>query len=700
SAVLSTTRVEEVVKIHDLDGVGVFRGKIGGSLSRPEINGTAELCKVRYGKTDLGCSSMKIHHEPGILRLSDAVLGRDKWKFSFKALIKEPEMDILRFDRPDIMLKGVFSNLPLETVSSLADISTGFEGLSDGRLEINGTPEALTISGSIEVGDLRRPEIDITGHMHAAFRVGEKGVRLENLDLLFGRSYVRGEVSMDKVVGVREGRLNYEVYIGDIYPILPDSLVIRGNGSVGEGGLPGMGIFRGELLWPEEGGMGRLGKLNIYFKKGDVKVDGLFFDDLGVLEGYARLGEGIEWGGRLRIKDGDYGRYLRYLFPGVPDTALFSLSGEAHVEGKKGRLEGGLNLVRLQFTLDEAVITNVGEVVLIMDDGGVGIKQMKLKAGPAEFTVTGGVGIRDGYNISVSGDTELGPLKWFLPGVEYLKGRAEFVLSITGGWDTPELNGGVILERVACALQGLPGRIRAFNAYAYIYHNRLILDDLSFKYGGGDVDVTGTGDVSGFGLRDFRFESRIRRLRFKRPGEFDFLLDGSASLIRRGKTADLIGEVRVLEGVYRKDLGWTGIFLPGRKEYRGVDLPLPLKNISLNLNLVGGEGISIINNIINAPVSLDLVLTGTPENPGLLGRLELGSGKMFFRNNEFQILSASADFTDPTRINPYITVTATTRIRDYDIMLTLKGYPDQFDMSLSSDPILDEVDIISLLTIG
>ena len=95
-----------------------------------------------------------------------------------------------------------------------------------------------------------------------------------------------------------------------------------------------------------------------------------------------------------------------------------------------------------------------------------------------------------------------------------------------------------------------------------------------------------------------------------------------------------------------------------------------------------------------------MILKGTILHPVLFGRLESRDGIFYFRNNEFNILHASADFADPNRLNPVIDISAETNKAGYSIKLNLEGQIEQFNLTLSSDPPLDEMDILSLLTGG
>jgi translocation and assembly module TamB len=125
-----------------------------------------------------------------------------------------------------------------------------------------------------------------------------------------------------------------------------------------------------------------------------------------------------------------------------------------------------------------------------------------------------------------------------------------------------------------------------------------------------------------------------------------------------------------------------------------------LERAELNIRVSGSDNIYIDNNIARAAVKIDTVLRGTLSRPVLFGRLESREGSVYFRNNEFRIIHASADFADPNKLNPVINLSADSNVKGYNIKLNLDGQLEHFNLSLSSDPHLEDMDILALLTSG
>jgi translocation and assembly module TamB len=93
-------------------------------------------------------------------------------------------------------------------------------------------------------------------------------------------------------------------------------------------------------------------------------------------------------------------------------------------------------------------------------------------------------------------------------------------------------------------------------------------------------------------------------------------------------------------------------------------------------------------------------LTGNILNPNILGRVETQDGQVYYRDRTFEILSASFENFDPSRLNPVIDLRSKTKVKNYSIYLSIHGTKDKMYPSLSSEPSLPTVDIINLLTLG
>lgn len=184
----------------------------------------------------------------------------------------------------------------------------------------------------------------------------------------------------------------------------------------------------------------------------------------------------------------------------------------------------------------------------------------------------------------------------------------------------------------------------------------------------------------------------------------DFPVDFGGKLLYRGtpEAQSITGDIKINRAKYRQTVEWRSWLLAAKTIEKPKAELSALERTELNIRISGSENISIDNNVARAPVRIrgDIILKGTIANPIIFGRLESTEGYAYFRNSEFTIKYASVDFADPNRIKPIISLTAETTVRSYTITISLEGEMDHFTLSLSSDPHLEEPDILSLLAGG
>jgi translocation and assembly module TamB len=227
-----------------------------------------------------------------------------------------------------------------------------------------------------------------------------------------------------------------------------------------------------------------------------------------------------------------------------------------------------------------------------------------------------------------------------------------------------------------------------------------VIEKLSGKTGGGDLELSGVAYLKGFTLKRFYLDAALSNIGMNVSKEFPVNFSGNLLYTGTLLSQTLSGDIRINHAFYREPLEWKSWLLKGKAQDRPRGEIGAFEKIGLNIKVLGSDNVVINNNVARAALVLDLVLRGTVANPLIFGRAETKTGIVYFRNNEFKILRATADFADPKRINPILNITAETSISNYDIRMNLGGQIEHFDMTLSSTPSLEETEILSLLTTG
>ena len=106
------------------------------------------------------------------------------------------------------------------------------------------------------------------------------------------------------------------------------------------------------------------------------------------------------------------------------------------------------------------------------------------------------------------------------------------------------------------------------------------------------------------------------------------------------------------------------------------------------------------NNLAEAEVSADLRFTGSDRSFGLLGKAQIDKGKVEFLDNKFELTSGIVTFESEQGVSANFDVNARTRVGTTDIFLDIRSEDGATQAFLSSQPVRDETNIISLLTLG
>jgi autotransporter translocation and assembly factor TamB len=172
--------------------------------------------------------------------------------------------------------------------------------------------------------------------------------------------------------------------------------------------------------------------------------------------------------------------------------------------------------------------------------------------------------------------------------------------------------------------------------------------------------------------------------------------DGDAS------EQSLAGDITIRHARYDKRIEWKSMLVDiggGLYQKRKTEVAW-IGDTKVNVRFHGENNILFQNNLAKMPLDVDVFLRGTVNHPQLLGRIEARKGVVYFRKNEFKILSASVDFVDPNRMNPVLDIQAETQVREYRIQLSVTGNADHAVVTFISEPSLVDSDILAMLALG
>jgi translocation and assembly module TamB len=124
------------------------------------------------------------------------------------------------------------------------------------------------------------------------------------------------------------------------------------------------------------------------------------------------------------------------------------------------------------------------------------------------------------------------------------------------------------------------------------------------------------------------------------------------------------------------------------------------QNLHLAIAVQSTSQLNLVSKGLSLQGSANLRVTGTADNPVILGRATITSGDLIFNGNRYLLQSGSIEFVNPVETEPVVNLTASTTINQYNINLRLHGPVTELQTAYNSDPSLPPVDIINLIAFG
>ncbi|MCL4457631.1 MAG: translocation/assembly module TamB domain-containing protein [Nitrospirae bacterium] len=708
-----------------LSGSGNFNLSVSGTLEDPALGLSLASSAMSFSTGKLGIPDVLKHRVlnfsfvEGILTYKKNLLSiknfaaralKETYKASGNVHFKKARY-LFDLKEPDYDLTIAAQNIDANALSGTFDGSPQFAGILNSDFRLYGKPEDIRASGEIRAKNIslngRYSADDVDGKLSYA----KKSFSSDNLKIKKGASLVNvsGALGLDKRFSF--AATGHRIKIGDILPekfkaentrtkivesfFLTDAR-IKGGGTLEN---PDIEIKSGITGISYKGYSIGKGSIDGKLSNKHLNLTAGLLDGKMSIKGGADLTGTMPWSASIELQPARYDFIIAGILKDTPDDLLLNLTGKIKAYGDRDHVNATVTISRAHLYLYGIGFTNSADVTARIDDGRLSIGSLSMKSEAAEVQLSGGLHIGKSYDLLLEGSSSLAPLKAISKTMDIVRGDASFVFSVTGDWDKPRINGGMDVSGGALGFKDINYRLTSLSAYVYVDEDRVVIERATGKLSGGDVSILGTAYLQRFSVKRFFLESRLNGITASVSRDFWVSFDGNLYYRGTMESQTLLGDVSVKRAKYTERIEWKSWLLKARpKEKPKID-STKLDKTNLNIK-VSGSNLTVDNNVARAALKMDILLKGTIGQPVILGKVDAHEGVVYFRNNEFKALKASVDFSNPNRINPYFDMVAETRVKNYNIRLSLNGYVEQFNLALSSDPVLNETDIFSLLTVG
>ncbi|MBK6520409.1 MAG: translocation/assembly module TamB domain-containing protein [Polyangiaceae bacterium] len=483
---------------------------------------------------------------------------------------------------------------------------------------------------------------------------------------------------------------------------------------------------------------------------GTYHVNGQLFDGQVVLDDLTVTNQSNKLiGGKISLRSLDVGTLASAL-------PLYALGAQA----PKARLSADIDLTRLE---SANLPATQASIILHGIEASQGGRTVKLVRADLPISVLGGDIVVPELGLAVSDDGglslgftaagkvldvfearprldaslaiapfDLSTLRDDLPSVDRLAGTLSGSVEITGDASAPKVTGFAKLREGALALTGVDATLDQVAVDIALGDGEIRVTKATANVGAGTVDVTGRIPIVGLGYGTGSAAITVRGVKLPIGEGIDVLSDADLDLTipasdRPDATLpELRGTVNVTSFLYKRpialslDLGELSRSI-GRSDVEAYDPQGDF--LKFALKIVSSRPLVVRNDL--ADVRLEIVepgleLSGTNQRYGAKGSLRvLQDSKIRLRNHEFDVSEGYVRFNDPTKVKAEIDLQATTDMRRYaqaesaadssagaatagewNVNVHAHGSTEDLKLDLSSDPPLDQEDIVLLLTVG
>src|SRR5437660_5478347 len=272
-------------------------------------------------------------------------------------------------------------------------------------------------------------------------------------------------------------------------------------------------------------------------------------------------------------------------------------------------------------------------------------------------------------------------------------------LNATGTTSDPLLQGRLLVSDGTITYSGLPSGLSALNGSILFDQDRLQIEKLTARTGGGIVNLGGS--VSYFHRQaTFDLTAHGQDVRLRYPPGVSSTANADLHLTGTSTAATLSGDITVTKLAVTPGFDFAA-YLQGAKNSASVPNPNSLLNrIKLDVHVTTTPELQMQTALAKLTGDADLHARGTAAKPVLLGRVDILEGEINFNGAKYRLERGDVTFNNPVRIEPILDLQATTHLSDYDITIGLNGTMDKLSVNYRSEPPLPSADIIALLAMG
>jgi translocation and assembly module TamB len=384
-------------------------------------------------------------------------------------------------------------------------------------------------------------------------------------------------------------------------------------------------------------------------------------------------------------------------------TGQSAVSGDLQLRGpvrNPSELEVIGNLNDFFADIENIKVRNSGPMSFIISKKFLRLQQFHLIGEGTDLTVGGTVrldGDRD-LDLRAQGHANLQLIQSY--NSDFItSGEVAVDLTVGGTTSKPTTQGRLQVTNGSIAYSDLPSAISALNGSAVFNQDRLQIETLTARVGGGIVTFGGYATAYNRQL-NFNLTLQTQDVRLRYPPGVSSMANADLRWAGTAAASVLSGDITITKLAVTPGFDF-GASLARAAQSSALPQTNPLLNrIRMDVHIVTTPELQMQTAVVRLSGDADMHLRGTAAKPVLLGRADVTEGEVYFNGTKYRLERGDITFTNPVTTTPVLDLQASTHVRDYDINVNLNGGLDKLNLTYHSEPPLPVADIISLLALG
>lgn len=700
-----------------VDGNASFNGVVGGTFSAPTVAGTLvaedfEFTVPATSRTpekpvhwDSFASSVQFSRRELTLRGGTLRRGETSADFELSAVLQKGEFT----ETTPYTARVNLHNVDVASTAALAGFDYPVSGLADISLQIAGTRLRPQVQGHIHAVNASAYQEAIE-RFDADLRIHSSETDLINIQLMHGKAEVTGSAGYTPATrGFRLDLAGKNFDVSQIRQIHLDPLTIEGRADFtlqGSGTLDdpiiNASVHVRELTLDRElsGGL----DLSATTKNGELQLSGYSEFPHGTLklEGIIQIG-------------GDYPATVTASMDHLDLDALWraylghQLTGHSAVGGSvtmrgplrypsRWTLDGTLPALELE--VESAKLHNQEPVKFTYAAETIFIAPTHLVGEGTDVTGHGSIQFvgPQALDLAADGHADLRLLGTLDPNLT-TSGLMSVHMTVGGAIHDPLPQGTIQIQNGTGNYAGLPSGLSEMNGSLVFTRDRIYIEQLAARTGGGTIDLK--GDATRYNQQlNFNLTAIGKDVRLRYPPGVSSTANTEVHWVGSRTSSTVSGDIMVTKLAVTPGFDFGSYLERSRQSAAITPANSPLYNVKLDVAVRTAPELQMKTAVARLSGDADLRLRGSVARPSVLGRADILEGDATFNGIKFRLERGDVTFANPVAIEPQVNLQATTHVRNYDLDVTVTGTPDRLNVNYRSEPPLPKSDIIALLALG